>query len=241
MTSTPPHKRMKAAVTNGMGDLRMAEPPIPEWKDYRCLCKILACATCSGTDRKILKNQLPFHIPYPSIPGHESVGEVLETGERARYVEQGDLFLRPAAVYPGEQLGKYFSSWGGFAEYGLITDVKAFMEDCPDRELNPYTKYQQKIPGDAAISPVEATMLITLKEIAGLFSNMGPMKDSSILILGTGPVAKNICRIAKSQPARSVIIAGRRAEALEWLQDAGPDHLINIKEDLPFSQSFFTR
>ncbi len=220
---------MKAAVTEGKGDIKIVDVPVPEAEGYRCLCKIQACATCSGTDVKITSGKLP--LPYPSIFGHESAGRVIETGNRARYVKEGDYFLRPTAVYPGEKLGDYFSSMGCFAEYGIITDTKAFYEDNPGGKINNYSKYQQKIPEEYSIPPDDATMLVTLKELASFTSNAGVGFNSSVVILGTGPVAKSMCFFAKIFGAGPVIIAGRRKEALEWAGEAGADFLVSTSED----------
>lgn len=224
---------MKAAVTGGKGDIKIIEAPVPEAKDYRCLCKISACATCSGTDLKIINNELAYDMPYPSIVGHESVGRVVEKGNCARYIEEGDYFLRPTAVYPGEKLGDYFSTIGCFAEYGLVTDVRAFVEDNPGEEYNGYARYQQKIPVDLSIPPADATMLVTLKEIASFLANAGVRFGSSVLVLGTGPVAKSMCFFARLFGAYPVVVAGRREEALEWVKEAGIDHSIKLPADIP--------
>lgn len=212
---------MKAAVTHGRGDIAISEAPMPEHGEYRCLCRVLACATCSGTDVKIIDRKLSFEVPYPGIFGHESVGEVIKTGSRARYIRPGDIFLRPTAVYPEEKLGEYFSSWGGFAEYGLVTDIRAFREDNPEGEPAPYAKFQQKIPG--GIKPGDASMLITLKEAASFIANAGINLYSSVLILGAGPVAKAMCFFSKLNGAQPVALAARRKEPLEWAAEAGAD------------------
>ncbi len=222
---------MKSAITHGKDDIALDVVPFPEASGYRCLCKILACASCSGTDVKITQNKLPFEVPYPSIPGHESVGVVVEEGKKTRYIKQGDRFLRPTAVYPGEKLGKYFSSWGGYAEYGLITDVKAFSEDFPGKELNFYTRFQQEVPPDIQAGPRDLTMLVTLKEAASFVSAAGAGFNLPVLILGTGPVAKAMCFFSKLYGACPVIVAGRRLSALEWVREAGADFIIDISRE----------
>ena len=119
---------MKAAITDGKGNVWIDDVPKPEPNDYQCLCRINACATCTGTDQKHINNKLPWDQTYPGILGHESCGVVVQVGDKVRNINVGDRYLRPAAVYPGETLGDYQSMWGGFAEFGLITDVKAARE-----------------------------------------------------------------------------------------------------------------
>ena len=50
---------MKAGITDGAGKVWLEEVPVPEPNDYQCLCRNLVCATCTGTDRKHIHNQLP--------------------------------------------------------------------------------------------------------------------------------------------------------------------------------------
>jgi len=222
---------MKAAITDGKGNIWIEEISEPEINDYQCLCKILACATCSGTDQHIINGEFPYPLDYPGILGHESVGVVIKTGKKVRYIKEGDIFLRPAAVYPGEKLGKYFSLWGGFAEYGIITDIKAFYQDNPDKVLNNYTIFQQKIPEDIKITPSDATMLITLKETFSFISKIGVRMGKSVAILGSGPVAMGFCFFSKLSGAYPVIVIGRRDQSLEYIKNLGVDFVINNKKE----------
>lgn len=223
---------MKAAITDGKGNVWIDEVPLPKPNDYQCLCKIAACATCSGTDQKMINNKLPWEQNYPGILGHESFGRVVEVGSKVRNIARDDRFLRPSAVYPEEKLGKYFSLWGGFAEYGLVTDVQALREDQPEVKLNNYTKYQQRFPVGFTISAADATMLITLKEAASYVSSTGVGLYKSLLILGSGCVALSMLRFAKIFGAYPVIVAGRRAEPLLQAEKIGADFIVNVKNDV---------
>ncbi len=222
---------MKVAITDGKGEVWLAEAPLPQPGEYQCLCRILACATCTGTDQKIMAGKLPWEENYPGILGHESVGKVVGVGAKVRNIKEGDIFLRPAAVYPGEKLGDYYSLWGGFAEYGLVTDAKALREDYPKTELNNYTRYQQKLPSDFSVSPAEATMLITLKEAASFVANAGIALYKSLVILGSGSVAISMCRFAKIFGAYPLIVVGRRDEPLTYAGKIGADFTINIRKE----------
>lgn len=118
------NEQMKAVIAQGGGRFAFADVPMPQPTDYQCLCKIQACATCSGTDQKIVAEALPWKQSYPGILGHESVGRVIEVGAKVRHIKTGDMFLRPAAVYNGEKLGGFHSLWGGFAEYAVGHEFK---------------------------------------------------------------------------------------------------------------------
>jgi threonine dehydrogenase-like Zn-dependent dehydrogenase len=224
---------MKAAITDGKGSVWLAETTVPEPSEYQCLCKMLACSTCTGTDQKHVQNKLPWAQSYPGVLGHESVGQVVSVGAKVKQFAVGDLILRPTAVYPGERLGDYTSLWGGFAEYGLVTDVPALLADCPAAKPNNYTRFQQKLPSFLT-SPADATMLITLKETASYVASVGVRLFSTVVILGSGAVALSMCRFAKVYGAYPVIVVGRRDPPLaDATERMGADFTVNVrKEDL---------
>jgi threonine dehydrogenase-like Zn-dependent dehydrogenase len=224
---------LKAAATDGQGNVWLADAPVPEPNDYQCLCETLACATCTGTDIKHIHNKLPWKQDYPGLLGHESVGRVIEVGRRVRAFRKGDMVLRPAAVYPGERLGGFSSMWGGFAEYGLIADAAAMKADNPDAKPNNYTRFQQVVPADLGISPADATMLITLKETASYVAAAGAGLYKSAAILGVGAVALSMCRFAKVFGADPVIVVGRRDDALARARRIGADVTVNTATEDP--------
>jgi len=224
---------LKAAITDGKGSVWLAEVPRPEPNDYQCLCRILACATCTGTDRKHIQNKLPWKQDYPGLLGHESIGEVIEVGRHVKAFRKGDVVFRPAAVYPGERLGDYSSMWGGFAEYGLVADAAAMRADTPDAEPNAYVRFQQKLPPDLGVSPADATMIITLKETASYVADVGVKLLKSVAVLGSGPVALGMVRFAKVFGAHPVIVVGRRDEPLELARRVGGDVTVNTQSVEP--------
>ena len=218
---------MKIAITDGNGKLWLENVAAPDPNPYQCLCRVEACATCTGTDQKHIQGKLPFPNNYPGILGHESVGRVVALGSKVRNHKKGDFFLRPSAVYPGEKLGELYSVWGGFSEYGLVTDTKALLEDDPNAEINPYCHFQQLIPDYIEISAADATALITLKEAASLVVNAGVKQGVSVVILGAGSVGISMCKFAKMMGA-SVIVVARRDEQLVYAETIiGADVVVN--------------
>ena len=228
---------MKAAITDGKGNVEVKDNiPMPHPDPYQCLCKMLACTTCTGTDQKIINGTLPWKENYPGILGHESVGRVIKTGAKVKNIKKGDIFLRPTACYPQDKLGKYYSLWGGFAEYGLITDIKALKDDKTHAQPNNYTIYQQKIPSELRIPPVDATMLITLKEVSSFVASLKIGLGHSVTVLGSGTVGMSICYFTKLFGAYPVIIIGRRDAALAPAIKTGADFTINNTRKDMFAQ-----
>lgn len=218
---------MKAAVVVEPGKLDVLEVPVPAPGPYQALVAIEACSFCSSTDLKIVHNELPFVSDYPCILGHESVGRVVQCGEMVRHLAEGDRVLRPVAAYPGEKLGEYFSGWGGFAEYGLVTDWRAAVADgrIAEAQVGLWPRLQQTIPDD--MDAADATMLITLKETLSSLQDMGMRPGASVLVVGDGAVGAGFARWAKMMGGHPVAVAGHHDDRLERIAALGADAVIN--------------
>lgn len=221
---------MKAAITDGKGKVWIEDVPMPKPNDYQCLCKHLVCATCTGTDKKHIHNQLPWKQNYPGILGHESIGEVIETGKRVKKFKTGDMVIRPTPVYPGDVYYGFTSLWGGYAEYGLVTDSAAWLADDPKIPINEYVQYQLKVPSDLNLSPAEASQLITLKEVTGFAHNIGVEMNVPLLLLGVGSVGLAFCCGLRLLGAYPLIVAARRNNQLSLALKMGADFVVNTTE-----------
>lgn len=223
---------MKAAVVERPGTLIVKEVPEPEINDYQGLVEIIACATCNSTDKKLINGKLSeTFLTFPGILGHESVGKVIEIGKRVRNYKVGDLVLRPAAVYPGEKLGKYYSLFGGFSELGVVTDYKAEIEDTGKKEsdFTLWHLYQQTIPSN--FNPIDSTMLITFREVLDWSHRFGINNKTKLVIIGSGPVGMTFIAYAKLLGAHPVIMIGLRDERLKTAIDLGADFVINSTKE----------
>jgi len=113
------------------GPLVARRDPIPEPAPGELLLKVLVCGVCR-TDLHVTEGDLPVHRPGVT-PGHEVVGEVVETrsdrfavGDRAgvawlrgtcgtcRYCLRGAENLCPRSRYTG------WDEHGGYAEYAVV-------------------------------------------------------------------------------------------------------------------------
>jgi len=217
---------MRAAVVRNIGEVVTEDVPIPKPNKYQALVKIVCGATCNSTDYRIVHGNLPWKMNYPCILGHESVGRITSLGSKVKNFEIGDLILRPTAVYPGEKLNGYYSGWGGFAEYGLVTDVKAMTANGVDKSsINPYAFLHQKVP--SKMDPADAVIVINLREIMSWVDALGISAGSSVLVIGDGPVGLTYVQCAKIHGANPVILVGHRDERLKLGQAVGADYAIN--------------
>lgn len=217
---------VQAAVVRRIGEVVAEDVPPPKTNKYQALVKIICGATCNSTDYRIVYGNFPWQMNYPCILGHESLGRVVSIGSKVRSFEAGDLVLRPTAVYPGETLDGYYSGWGGFAEYGVVTDVEAMIADGIERSnINPYAFLHQKVPPE--IDPADAVMIINLREIMSWIDALGVTANSSVLIIGDGPVGLTYVQCAKIHGANPIILVGHRDARLKLGQTIGANYVIN--------------
>ena len=212
---------MLAGIVRRFGEVKTEEVPMPAIGEYDALVKIIACAFCNGTDRHIIEGTLPFVSPLPLILGHESVGYIIEVGSKVRNYKVGDVVFRPSAIYKNVPDAPN-SCWGGFAEYGIISDSNAIAEDSGQ----PRSRTMHQIVPDG-IDPVEATTLITVKETLSSLLIAGFSAGKNLLIFGSGPVGMSFALCGRMLGASKVAIVGRRAERLKQTLAFGVDDVIN--------------
>ena len=122
--------KMNAAVLNAIGDLRYEKAEMPKREKGEALLKVRASGIC-GSDIPRVFVKGTYH--FPTIPGHEFAGEIVESDSK-------DLTGKKAAVFPMLPCGKcgaceigeyaqcenydYYGSRrdGGFAEYIAVKE-----------------------------------------------------------------------------------------------------------------------
>lgn len=219
-------EKMLAAVVTGPDRVSLQEVPRPEPGPYDALTRTVAASFCRGTDSHLIRGTLPFGPPCPFILGHEGVGEVVAVGERCRKFRVGDRVLRAGAAYPPGTPGAPQVGWGGFAEYGIVSDAESQQAEEPGgRPTNGSASMQQLVPGD--IAPVPATVLITLKETLSSLRRARFAAGQSVLIYGTGPVGLGFAACARALGAGQILAVGRNAGRLDRMHAFGADVGIN--------------
>src|SRR2546421_10279189 len=78
--------------------IEIREAPAPVLEQGAVLLKTLASEVC-GTDVHLWHGRLAG-VPYPLIPGHVSVGEVLSTGGGGREIGGREIRPRQAVTFP---------------------------------------------------------------------------------------------------------------------------------------------
>jgi len=196
---------MKTLCVIGQNKLGFREFPKPEIGDYDSLAEIVCCGICNSTDWKIIEGQF---VPgtYPIALGHESIGRIVMTGPKVRSYKVGDMVIRPKLRDEHIQTDGGRSRWGGFSEYGVVTDVWAEKGE----PYNAFPHPQQIVPNDITAS--DAVALITLKEVLSCLLRTEMQPGHSLAIVGTGPVAQGLTMWAHLYGIAPIVVFGRRPE-----------------------------
>jgi threonine dehydrogenase-like Zn-dependent dehydrogenase len=216
---------MKGLITDGKGNLRLVEDvPMPKVSDYSAIVRTIACGICNGTDVKLVQGHLRGFSNYPAILGHESVGEVIEVGNKVRNFKVEDLVLRSCLP---DHFPPYYSLWGSFGEYGRVVDCRAMTLDGINNDGEAVS--QQTIP--RGIDPCDGVMLITLKEVYSALKRLVLYPGASVGIVGGGPVGLAMVKCCKLQGAGFVAIADHHNERLAKAVKLGADLAVNSCEE----------
>ena len=221
---------MKALVVESDGTATVKDVPQPHIGEYEALVKMKASSMC-GTDMKILHNNLKGFTDYPTILGHEGVGEVVKVGTKVRNFAVGDQVILP---YILEKCGEYYATWGAIAEYATVGDTDAMVADglpMDEKVLHEFNFAQRKIPSD--FEPVAATMIVTFREVYSTMLRMNFHKGQGIVIYGAGPVGLTFIRLAKHIGMSPIVCIDRKDEKMQQALDMGADYAINsVKEEI---------
>ena len=222
---------MNAAVIVEPGTVQVRPIPKPEPGPFEALVKIEACGLCGTTDRHLVAGTQCYHQPdhYPAVLGHEAVGTIVALGDNVSHFKLGDRVTRATSIWPGEKRGELFSAWGGFAEYGIVRDRLAMAEAGDEAYRDNYLAVRQVV-APAGIDPVDASLAISVSELASWVWQLGAIGGRSIAVGGTGLAGCAICAVASLAGAGPIIAIGRRDDRLAHARRLGAHVTINSGE-----------
>lgn len=233
---------MKAFAVVGNDKFEFVDIDIPKPRDYEVLVKNEGCLFCNSTDWMIV-SKLFASPDYPILLGHESFGKVIKVGAKVRNFKLGDRVICSNAVPTGYN-GKYYSTWGGFAEYGIAGDYLALVEDkCPiDGEFSYRKRYAANFKIDNKLELELASLVFPLSETASCVMQVPEIINKDVAVFGTGTAGYTMAMFAKLKGAKTVTVFGRREErakkSLEFLADYGKisenAYTENLKYDVVF-------
>ncbi len=223
---------MKAVAILGKGKTGMVEIPKPVMGEYDCLVKVETCGFCSGTDMKFIDDEHSREVlTYPAILGHEGAGRIIDVGSKVRHFQVGDSVINPNLPWPAPDAG-YIIRWGGMAEYALVKDVQAMIDDGLEPPYLPDRSGTRKIP--SSISMDDAALILSVKEIFKSLRNFGFKPGMDVLVYGDGMVGFGLCLFMRRQQAGRVCCIGHHPQRLEKIKnEAQADQVVNTHETTP--------
>lgn len=212
---------MKGFAVEKDGSLHHVEIPMPTYHPYQAMVRMVSCGVCNGTDMKLIHHSFKDYFDYPAILGHEGVGEVVEVGKKVTSFKVGDKVTLP---FLEGKFNEYYSAWGGYAEYAVVGDIHAMLNDgkgVHSPEFSDAYYAQQIVPED--IDAVGASMIITWREVLSACKDFGFKANQSLIVFGAGPVGASFIKFAKLMGMGPIIIIERSQEKIEIGKTAGAD------------------
>ena len=224
---------MLAAVFQGPGQLEVKEVDTPDIEADEILVKVGANTIC-GTDVRIFRGEKTKGIHPPTILGHEIEGHVSQVGRQVRGYEVGT----PVAIAPVITCHRCF-----YCQHGMENI-------CPNQKIIGYdlqgglSEYV-RIPAEAVAA---GNLFVAQKEMPSEYLALAePLAccvnghyrsqiglNSSVLIMGSGPIGLFHLQLSLMVGARTVIVsepsASRRAVASTFGAHITIDPTV---EDLP--------
>ena len=203
---------MKAVAVTEKGKIEVVETPAPDFGEYECLVRVHTGGICNSTDIKIANDQISdMKVHYPILIGHENAGEVIETGAKVRYYKPGDRVAGAGGKLAKNS--KFNSMWAFLAQYAVMTDVRAQIDDgAVPANTDPDDSGTKPIPDD--MSYEDAIILLTMKENYSAMKNFGVTKGTDVLIYGDGPVGFGLVSTHNVLDGGYVACIGHHADRL---------------------------
>jgi L-iditol 2-dehydrogenase len=237
---------VRAAVMTVPGKpIELWEFEQPNLESGAILLETVASEVC-GTDVHLHHGRLSG-VPYPIIPGHVSVGRVLEI----RDVESDALGVPLAA---GDLVTFYDVHEVCNACYHCTVSKQP--NRCPSRRVYGITYgasdgllggWAEQIYLKPGVRVVKLREPLTADDVigggCGLFTGFGAVERSTLLmgdavvIQGSGPVGLSAAAFAVLKGAGQVIVVGAPAARLDLALDMGADEVLSVETDSPEHRS----
>jgi len=222
------NRKMKAAVFENVGNLKVKEVEVPIIENPdELILEVEACSIC-GTDVHIMKVPPGYEAKPNTVIGHELVGKVVEKGEKVRTLKIGDRVVINPDVPCGicrycrknlfneceNLIAIGIDADGGFAEYIKITEKIAY-------------KINKNLSTEIAVFA---------EPLACVLNGMNKIKvevGEAVLVIGAGPIGLLFTKLFKAAGANPIIVFEPSKLRQEYAKKCGADYVID-----PFQTDF---
>ncbi len=212
---------MKACVLHAVGDLRCESVARPAPKPGEALIAVRACGVCgSDIPRVFSKGTYRF----PTIPGHEFAGEVVELGEGVDQAWQG----RRVAVFPLMPCRKCAACVIG--AYAQCEDYDYLGSRC-DGAFAEYVcaPVWNLMPIPDSVSFEEAAMTEPAAVAVHALRQACVDIGDNVLVFGAGPIGLMLAMWAKLWGAGRVLLVDIDARKLDFARQLGFDLVFDAR------------
>ncbi len=172
----------QAVVVNGPHDFGLQKVKLRPLGSEEVRVRTRYTSISAGTERMLLAGQLVemAGLPFPCVPGYETVGEVIEVGAD---VPEAEAWLGQWAFIGGSYgYEEVTAAWGGQAEYVATDYRKAF-----------------RLP--ATLDPAVAVAIAPAATAWHGVELVAPAPDERVLVLGQGPIGQFAAQAAQLRGA----------------------------------------
>ncbi len=223
---------MRAVTFQGVGEVRIEDVPEPELKaPDEAIVRVEASGVC-GSDLHIYHGRIAIEQGFTL--GHEYVGTVTAVGDEVSRVAEGDRVLGTYCTACGEcffclrddfHKCDYGRVFGHGATLGSLQGAQAELLAVPNANLT-LRKVPEGMSDDIALfaGDVMGTGFHAVAE-----TGVGP--DSTVAVLGLGPVGLCAVQAALAEGAAKVIAIDTVSERLELARSLGAEAVHLTEED----------
>jgi L-iditol 2-dehydrogenase len=223
----------RAAVLYAPGDVRLEERSRPEPGPLEVVVEVRSVGVCGSDVHYYEHGRIGgFVVEQPLVLGHESMGVVVQRGERARKHKVGTR----VALEPGIPCGRCEQCRHG--RYNLCPDVEFFATPPIDGAFARYVAIHEDfafaLPD--SVSDDEGALLEPLS--VGLWAcwKGGVGADSAVLITGAGPIGLLAMQVARALGARELTVTDVNPHRLALARRTGATRVIDVRQE-PLAES----
>lgn len=220
---------MKTLVVDTNHELSIREVSMPKYNDCQALVKMQSCGVCNGTDLKLIHGNFKNFTTYPATLGHEGVGKVVEVGTKVNTIKVGDIVLLP---FVEDKLDDVYSGWGAYSEYAVVGDAEAYIANGMGPGTPAFSEAyfaQTVIKPEDKVDSVEASMIVTFREVLSAIRRFQFQPNESVLVLGAGPVGLCFTKFSKLLGLKTVITTDIDDEKVAFAKSMGADYAFNSR------------
>ena len=201
---------MKACVLHGVNDLRYEEVPAPVRKPGEVLVRIKASGICGSDIPRVLEKGT---YRFPTIPGHEFGGEIIEA-------DKAELIGKKCAVFP--LIPCRFCNSCELGNYAQCKDYNYFGSRCDGG----FAEFISVPFWNIVIAPEELSFeeiamaepcAVALHSLEKADFKMG----STVCVFGAGPIGIMIGKWARLKGAGSVVLIDIDEKKVEFAKKLG--------------------